>query len=97
MLKQVHDCIGDVVSFITNAGNASTANKSNLLELLSNPTKITQLQMELIITVDVGDVFKATCNLEVDVLLALSTYEHISFLSTFATTVHYPHTADICT
>ena len=30
---------------------------SNLLELLSNPTKTTQLQMELAITVDVGDVF----------------------------------------
>ena len=44
-----------------------------------------------------GDVLvKATYNLEGDVPLALSTYEHI-FLSTFATTVHYPNTADICT
>ena len=49
MLKQVHDCFGDVVSFITDTGDASTANKSNLLELLSNPTKSTQLQMELTI------------------------------------------------
>ena len=48
MLKQVHDCFRDVVLFITN-GDAPTANKSNLLELLSNPTKSTQLQMELTI------------------------------------------------
>ena len=48
MLKQVHDCFRDVVLFITN-GDASTANKSNLLELISNPTKSTQLQMELTI------------------------------------------------
>ena len=39
---------------------------SNLLELLSNPTKSTQLQIELAITVDLGNVFKATYNLEED-------------------------------
>ena len=32
-----------VVSFITNAGDLSTASKLNLLELLSNPIKSTQL------------------------------------------------------
>ena len=38
---------------------------SNLLELLSNPTKSTQLQIELAVTVDVGNVFvKVTYNLE---------------------------------
>ena len=30
---------------------------SNLLELLSNPTKSIQLQMELAVTEDVGNVF----------------------------------------
>ena len=30
---------------------------SNLLELLSNPTKSTQLQIELVVTVDVGNIF----------------------------------------
>ena len=64
---------------------------SNLLELLSIPTKSTQLQIELAITVDVGYVFvKATYNLEGDDPLNIVTYEHISFLSSIATTVHYP-------
>ena len=94
---QVHDCFGDVVSFIANTGDSSTASKSNLLELLSNPTKSTQLIWNwLYFIADVGDVLvKATYNLEGDVPLTLSTYEHIS-LSTFATTVHYPNTVDIC-
>ena len=66
---------------------------SNLYEL-SNPTKSTQLQIELAITVNVGNVFvKATYNLEGDGPLVLSTYEYISFLSSIATTVHYPNTA----
>ena len=38
---------------------------SNLLELLSNPTKSTKLQIEVTITVDLGNIFvKATYNLE---------------------------------
>ena len=54
--------------------------------------------MELAITVDVGDAFvKATYNLDGDVPLASSTYVHMFLFSTFATTVHYPNTADICT
>ena len=53
---------------------------SNLFELLSNPTKSTQLQIELAITVDVGNVFvKATYKLEGDGPLVLSTYEHYPF------------------
>ena len=55
MLKQVHNCPGDIVSFITNTGNVSTGNKSNPLELLSNPTESTQLQIGLAITIDVGE------------------------------------------
>ena len=52
--------------------------------------------MELLyFTVGFGDVLaRATYNLEGDVPLALSTYEHI-FLSIFATTVYYFNTADI--
>ena len=44
--------------FITNTGDVATAtaNKSNLLELLSNPTESTQLQMELVIIVDAEDI-----------------------------------------
>ena len=64
---------------------------SNLLELLSNPTKSTQLQIELAVTVDVGDILLR----QSDVPLVLSTYKHI-FLSLIATTVHYPNTAAIC-
>ena len=43
----------DFMSFITNTSDVSGENNSILLELLSNPTKNTQLQMELAITVDV--------------------------------------------
>ena len=96
MLKQVHDCFGDVVSFITNTTDIVTANKSKLLELLSDPTKSTQLQVELAITVDVGEAFvKATYNLEGDGPLALTAYENICFLSSFASTMHYPNTAAV--
>ena len=46
--------------FITNTGDVATAtataNKSNLLELVSNPTESTQLQMELVIIVDAEDI-----------------------------------------
>ena len=70
---------------------------SNLLELLSNPaTKKRELQIELVITVDLGNVFvKVTCNLEGDSPLVLS-HMNISFLSSIATTVHCPNTAAIC-
>lgn len=96
MLKQAHDCFGDVVSFITTSDDISPANKSKLLELLSNPTQAGKLQMELAITIDVGEPFvKATYNLEGDGPLALSAYEHISFLDSFAPTVHYPNTATV--
>ena len=70
---------------------------SNLLELLSNPTKSIQLHIKLAITVDVGNVFaKVTYNLQGDGTLVLSTYEHISFLFFIATTVHYSNIAAIC-
>ena len=68
------------MSFITNTADISTANKSKLLELLSDPTKSTQLQVELAITVDVGEAFvKATYNLEGDGPLALTAYEVYAF------------------
>ena len=80
--------------FITNTCDVSTANESNMLELLSNHIESTQLQMELVIIVNVEDIFvNKIYNLQGDVPLALSTYELISFLSTFVTTVHYPNTA----
>ena len=69
---------------------------SNLLELLSNPIKSTQLEIELAITVDVGNIFvKATYNLEGDGPLVLS-HMNVSFLSSIVTTVHYPNTAAFC-
>ena len=75
---------GNFVSFITNTGDVSTANNSNLHELISNPTKSTQLQMELVIAIDVGNILvKITYNFEGDGPLALSIYEHISLLSSF--------------
>ena len=65
MLRQVHDCFGDVVSFITNsASDISPANKSKLFDLLSNPSKAGQLQMELAMAIDVCEPFvKATYTL----------------------------------
>ena len=77
MLKQVHDCSGNIVSFISNTHDVATANQSKL----SNPAKSTRLQMELVITVDVGNVLvKATYNLEGDGPLVLSKYEYIPLL-----------------
>ena len=85
------------MSFIISSdNNISPANKSKLVQLLSNPTQAEQLQMELAITVDVGEPFvKATYNLEGDGPLALSAYEHICFLDSFASTVHYPNAAAV--
>ena len=84
----------DFVSFITNTSDVSRAIYSNLLELLSNNTKSTNLQMELAIIIDVF--VKATYNLEGARLFSIITYGH-SFLFSFATTVHYPNTSAICT
>ena len=69
---------------------------SNMLELLSNPTKSVYLLMELVSILDVGNAFvKATCNLEGNRSLVLSTYEHVAFLSSIATIVYCPNTAAI--
>ena len=96
VLRQVHDCFGDVFSFITNSADMSPAYKSKLIVIISNPVKLGQLQMELAITIDVGEPFvKATYNLEGDGPLALTAYEHIRHLYFVASTVHYPNTAAV--
>ena len=77
--------------FIINIGDVSRVINSNRLELLSNPTKSIQLPMELAITAD-ALVKAKTYNVEGDRSLALS-HMNRSFLSFFATTVHYPNTA----
>ena len=72
---------------------------SNLLELLSNPTKSIHLQMELAIIVHVGNVFLIFLRQhrifkEMDPQYCQ--HMNISFLFSIATTVHYPNTAAIC-
>ena len=82
----------DLVSLITNTGDASIANDSNVLKLLSNPTKSTQLQLKLAITIDVF--IKAKSILK-EMTLCIVTHEHTFFPR--ATTVNYPSITNICT
>ena len=92
MLRQAHDSFGDVRTFIDNAADVSPANRCKIFQMLSDPHKNAQLQLEMAITIDVGEPFvKSTYNLEGDGPLALTTYKCICFLSSFASTAHYPN------
>ncbi len=52
MIRQAHDTFGDVVSFITDTTDVSPANRTRILEILSDPMKNNQLQLEMAITID---------------------------------------------
>ena len=72
--------------------------KVKLLEILNDPPKNRKLQMELAITVDVGEPFvKATYRLEGDGPLFFSAYEEIVTLQGFISNAHYPNTNAVAT
>ena len=69
---------------------------SNLHELLSNPTKSTQLQIELAITVDVAIFLLRQHTILKEVGPLVLSHMTVAFLFSIVTTVHYPNTAAIC-
>ena len=64
--------------------------KIRLQEILSDPAKNRKLQIELAITVDVGEAFvKATYRLEGNGPLVFTAYEEISTLQAAISVMHY--------
>ena len=95
VIKQVHDTFGDVQPFVTTQ-NLPPASKVKLAHFFSDPTAKVQLQLELAITVDFGEIFvKTTYNLEGDGPLAFIAYEKIHALYEFISTANYPNSRAI--
>lgn len=91
VIKQVHDCFGDVQPFISTQ-DLSPASQLKLQQIITDPVKCVQLQLELAITVDFGESFvKTTYNLEGDGPLAFVAYEKIRTLYHFITAGNYPN------
>lgn len=95
-MKHLHDAFGDVLSFLE--CEELPPSKIKLLEILNDPPKNRKLQIELAITVDVGEpLVKATYRLEGDGPLLFSTYEEIATLKAGISTAHYPNTNAVAT
>ena len=79
VIKHLHDTFGDILSFVEHEDLPPSRLK--LQQILNDPPKNRKLQVELAITVDVGEPFvKATYRLEGDGPLVLSAYEEIAAL-----------------
>ena len=79
VIKHLHDTFGDIPSFVEHENLPPSRLK--LQQILNDPPKNRKLQVELAITVDVGEPFvKATYRLEGDGPLVLSAYEEIAEL-----------------
>ena len=96
VMRHLHDAFGDVPSFIE--CNDLPPSKFKLQEILNDPPKNRKLQMELAITVDVGEPFvKATYRLEGDGPLVFTAYEEIRTLRAAVSNAHYPNTNAVAT
>ena len=96
VMRHLHDAFGDVPSFLE--CEDLPPSKTKLLEILNDPPKNRKLQIELAITVDVGEpLVKATYRLEGDGPLVFSAYEEIATLQAGISNAHYPNTNAVAT
>ncbi len=96
VMRHLHDAFGDVPSFID--CDDLPPSKLKLQESLHDPPKNRKLQMELAVTVDVGEPFvKATYRLEGDGPLVFTAYEEISTLCAAVSSAHHPNTDAVAT
>ena len=76
VIDQLLVAFGDVETFLSTNDDLSPATSAKLKEIMSDPAKARKLKIEIAITVDVmGPFVQATCKLEGDGPLSLSTYE----------------------
>ncbi len=96
-MRTMHDSFGDVVAFVrrTDVG-LPRVTTSKLRELLDDPLKFQNLQLELAITIDAMDQFvKTTYFLEGDGPLSLYAYEKIKALYNCISVGHYPNSVAV--
>ena len=95
-MRHLHDAFGDVPSFLE--CEDLPPSKTKLLVILNDPPKNRKLQIELAITVDVGEpLVKATYRLKGDGPLLFSAYEEIATLQAGSSNAHYPNTNAVAT
>ena len=96
VIKHLHDTFGDIPSFVEH--EELPPSRLKLQDILNDPPKNRKLQVELAITVDVGEPFvKATYQLEGDGPLVLSVYEEIAALRVAISHQYYPNTNAVAT
>lgn len=79
VIKHLHDTFGNIPSFVEHEDLLPSRLK--LQEILNDPPKNRKLQVQLAITVDVGEPFvKSTYRLEGDGPIAVSAYKEIAAL-----------------
>ena len=91
-MHQVHDCFGDVATFLRGEPSLPAATRQKLVAVLNDDAQCRKLKMELAVTVDGMEPFvKATCALEGDGMLSVTAYERIRTLYSHITTNHHPN------
>lgn len=96
VIKQLHDTFGDIPSFVEDEDLPTSTLK--LKEIIDDPPKNRKLQVELAMTVDVGEpLVKATYQLEGDGPLVLSAYEEIAAHCVAISHQYYPNTNAVAT
>ena len=91
-MKELMVQFGDIGPYHTANQDVDTATTANILAMLSDPQQKGQLQLELAVTVHVGQPFvKATYHLEGDGPLALNCYEVIHMLQASICSNHHPN------
>ena len=77
VMNQVLQLFGDIEPFLKDHDDISPATRTMLMQILSNPQRVSFLT-ELTAVIDIGSYFvKATCNLEGDGILAVTYYEEV--------------------
>ena len=83
---------GDIHPFLDAHPEVSPATPEKLLQILSDPQKLSYLKVELAAVVDMGECFvKDTFTLEGDSPLVFTCFEVLSVLTAAFQTAHYPN------
>ena len=90
VIRQVRDSFGDVLTFLN--GDDLPNSSEKLARIISDPSSLWKLKIELAITTDAMEPFvRATYTLEGDGMLALVAYREVSQLKTSVRNAHYPN------
>ena len=81
VVKMLMLFFGDIEPFLLQNDDIGPAVRSKLLSFFANPQKKAQLQLEMEITIDLGEPFVKACYSLEDGTLALECYETITKVS----------------